>query len=98
MDNNTSEHDTRGTDTKPGMYLVWSWRNRAWHRADFQGYTSSVTDAGRFLLSRAAIFTIDGSMPGANVVVPESLATGDTYGAQQLRENPSDTLRTWRTL
>lgn len=44
---------TEKRDPSDGFYLIWSEEHGAWWRPARRGYTTSIKDAGRYLLSAA---------------------------------------------
>lgn len=54
------------------MFVIWSWRKRQWWRANREGYTPHVREAGRYGFEEAAELTV-GGLP-TTTAVDEKLA------------------------
>ena len=48
-------------------YVIWSWEHRAWWRANREGYTESLAEAGHYTFDEAAEITV-GHIPAGEEV------------------------------
>lgn len=55
------------------LFVIWSYRKRMWWKADREGYTPDLNEAGIYSDSEAGDIMLEG-LPGANVAVDEVLA------------------------
>jgi hypothetical protein len=56
-------------------YLIWSHRHREWWRAERQGYSRTLSDAGRYSKADAADIVLSG-LPGSNTAIDEHILNG----------------------
>lgn len=77
-------------------YLIWSWRHSQWWGPDHSGYTSDVTEAGRYTTMEAATIMIRSGLPGNNVAIDEQLV--QLHLAGRSKDKIESTLDAWRRL
>lgn len=76
-------------------FHIWSHRHKQWWRANREGYTTVIQQAGEYTEREASDICIGLGLPGANIAVDTDLAFG------QLNKSASEVnkkLETWRTL
>lgn len=56
-------------------YVIWSHEHRRWWRPNRQGYTSNLSEAGRYTKEEATEITLDVLPPGIQIGLPERVAT-----------------------
>ncbi|HCZ33025.1 MAG TPA: hypothetical protein DHV93_05955 [Holophagaceae bacterium] len=57
-------------------FLIWSFRHKAWWRAQGQGYTTKQAEAGRFTFEEAMVQNLDpistGNRPAGDALIKET--------------------------
>lgn len=61
-------------------FCIWSHEHRMWWRAERQGYTANVNEAGFYSESEAADITLTHIPPGEEVAVEERVALSHGSG------------------
>ena len=59
------------------MYLIWSWKHRAWWAPNGAGYTKDIMEAGRYTQDAAGLIVVDTIPPGQLVGVLEGWALSE---------------------
>lgn len=55
-------------------YLIYSHEHGAWWKPEWDGYTDTVAEAGRYTFEQAAVIVLPTIPSGIEVAVPESVA------------------------
>ena len=60
------------------MFLIWSFRHKAWWRAEGKGYTTQKAEAGRYTFEQAMGQSLDpvstGNRPAGDALILETRA------------------------
>ena len=55
-------------------YVIWSWRHSQWWKPDHAGYTSHLSEAGRYTEQEAGAIHTGSGLPGCNTAIQEQTA------------------------